>query len=308
MERIVVVGAGAMGCLFAARLGEAGARVTLIDVDRPRIALLNRDGIGIADERGSRRVRIPAALAGEVRDRPDLLILFVKAMHSGPAIASVAHLAGPGCHALTLQNGIGNAEALAEVFGAERTLMGVTDQPADLHGATEVRVTGHGRVWLGGFVAAAGGGADAAGALFARAGFETAVLADAAAAVWEKAAFNAALNVTAAITGATVGQLDCEEGRDIAMAVVRETVAVAQARGIAVDPGAISAKVAYALANHRNHKASMLQDRLAGRTTEIDAINGAIVRAAADAGLEAPVNATLAALMRMIDRGYLKLG
>lgn len=300
MKEIVIVGAGAMGCLFAARIAEAGTSATLVDVDRRRIDLLNADGIGLSDAKGRRRVRVPVCQAADLAIPPDLVVLFVKAIHSRAAIASVAHLATDGCFALTLQNGLGNAELLAETFGEDRTLLGVTDQPADLHGPTEVSVPGEGRVWLGNLAGGPGVGARTATALLDLAGFDARVVADAQAAVWEKATFNAALNATAMIAGATVGQLDTAEGRRIAAAVVDEAVLVARASGIAIDPAAIAAKIDFALANHRGHKASMLQDRLAGRPTEIDAINGAIAMKAAALGLDAPVNATLSDLVRLI--------
>lgn len=300
MKQIVIVGAGAMGCLFAARLTEAGVDVTLVDVDRERIDLLNAEGIGVDDGKGHRRVRVPACQAADLAVRPDLVVLFVKAIHSRAAIASVAHLAADGCFALTLQNGLGNAELLAEAFGADNTLLGVTDQPADLHGPTEVSAPGEGRVWLGSLTGEVGADAQSAAALLNRAGIEARVVADAQAAVWEKAAFNAALNATAMIAGATVGQLDTAEGRRIAAAVVDEAAGVARACGIAVDEAAIASKIDFALGNHRDHKASMLQDRLAGRPTEIDAINGAIALKAGALGIDAPVNATLADLVRLI--------
>ncbi|MFA5963349.1 MAG: ketopantoate reductase family protein [Sphingomonas sp.] len=300
MKQIVIVGAGAMGCLFAARLTEAGVDVTLVDVDRERIDLLNAEGIGVDDGKGHRRVRVPACQAADLAVRPDLVVLFVKAIHSRAAIASVAHLAADGCFALTLQNGLGNAELLAEAFGADNTLLGVTDQPADLHGPTDVSAPGEGRVWLGSLTGEVCAGAQSAAALLNRAGIEARVVADAQAAVWEKAAFNAALNATAMIAGATVGQLDTAEGRRIAAAVVDEAAGVARACGIAVDEAAIASKIDFALGNHRDHKASMLQDRLAGRSTEIDAINGAIALKAGALGIDAPVNATLADLVRLI--------
>ncbi len=300
MKEIVIVGAGAMGCLFAARIAEAGVSVTLVDVDRGRIELLNAEGIGLSDAKGRRRIHVPVRQAADLALRPDLVVLFVKAIHSRAAIASVAHLARSDCLALTLQNGLGNAELLAETFGEDRTLLGVTDQPADLHGPTDVSVPGEGRVWLGNLAGDLSSGALTTAALLSLAGFDSRAIADAQAAVWEKAAFNAALNATAMIAGATVGQLDTVEGRRIAAAVVDEVVLVARASGIAVDPVAIAAKIEFALANHRGHKASMLQDRLAGRPTEIDAINGAIAAKASALGIAAPVNATLADLVRLI--------
>ncbi len=300
MDKVVVVGAGAMGCLFAARLALAGADVTVVDVDRARIARIAEEGIHLHDASGDHAVRVGACLAGEA-DRADLVILFTKAMHSRAAIASVAHLADGNCCALTLQNGLGNAEAIAEIFPAANVLVGVTDWPADFAPPNGVSAHGEGHVWLGAFRPEGEAAAIAAVGLLNAAGMgaqhDGAVLA----AIWEKAAFNAALNALSTILNVPVGGLDTPDGRSIAMAVIDETIAVAAASGIAMDRARLLAKTDFALANHKAHKPSMLQDRLAGRATEIEAINGQIVRAAAAAGLAAPVTATLAALVRMGD-------
>ncbi len=138
MHNVVIVGAGAMGCLFAARLAEAGSVVTLVDVDRHRLTQLNEHGITLHDDDGQRDVPVRALLAEEVAGPVDLVMLFTKGMHNAAAIRSVAHLAGDRTYALTLQNGIGNADPIAEVFSSERILLGVTDFPADLETATRV--------------------------------------------------------------------------------------------------------------------------------------------------------------------------
>lgn len=302
MESVVVVGAGAMGCLFAARLALAGASVTVVDVDRARLARIAEEGIHLHDASGDHVVRVAACTAEET-DRADLVLLFTKAMHSRAAIASVAHLADDKCCALTLQNGLGNAEAMAEVFQTANVLVGVTDWPADFAPPNSVSAHGEGHVWLGAFQPAGEAAALAATRLLNAANMgaqhDGAVLA----AIWEKAAFNAALNALSTILNVPVGGLDTPDGRSIAMAVIDETIAVAAASGIAMDRARLLAKTDFALANHKAHKPSMLQDRLAGRVTEIEAINGQIVRAAAAAGLAAPVTATLAALVRMGEPG-----
>lgn len=301
MQKLVIVGAGAMGCLFAARLAEGGAQVTLVDVDAARLAKLDQDGITLSDDAGERTVPIRACLAQDVAGPVDLVMLFTKGMHSADAIRSVAHLATPGTYALTLQNGIGNAETIAEVFPADAVLMGVTDFPADLEGPTRVSSHGKGHIWLGGFTPAAQPGAEPVASLFNGCGLETAVDADVQVQVWEKVAFNAALNSIATVTGLTVGGMDAPPGHRLAAAIVGEVVATAAAKGIHMDRARVDKKVAFALANHRNHKASMLQDRLAGRRTEIETINGAIVRAAEAVGVATPVTATLADLVRLIE-------
>ena len=302
MEHVAIVGAGAMGCLFAARLAEAGAQVTLIDVDATRVAALDRDGITLDDDAGERIVRVVARAAADVTGPVDLVLLFTKGMHSAAAIRSVAHLDANGAYALTLQNGIGNADAIAEAWPAERILIGTADWPADLEAPTRVASHGHGRLWVGPFVEGAMAGMEPAVALLNRGGLEAIADRHVLVPIWEKVAFNAALNALATVTGLTVGGMDAAPGRRIAAAVVGEVVATAQAIGVGVERDRIDAKVAAALAHHRGHKASMLQDRLAGRATEIETINGAVVRAAEAAGVATPVTATLADLVRLIER------
>jgi 2-dehydropantoate 2-reductase len=299
MNRIVIVGAGAMGCLFAARLARRGADVTLVDVDAHRLAVLARDGITLTDDSGTNRVAISATLANAVTGPVDLVMLFTKSMHSGAAAASVAHLATGATLALTLQNGLGNAEALADVFGAERVAMGVTDFPADLTAPASVTSHGAGHIWLGPFAPGPVEALTPVAALFDDSQLPIQLVADVRPAVWEKVAFNAALNSVATVTGLTVGGMDTPAGHRVITAIADEVIATAQALGIAVDGAGVHRKIAFALANHRGHKASMLQDRLAGRAPEIDAINGKVADHAHALGLNVPVTRALADLVRL---------
>ncbi|WP_353228620.1 ketopantoate reductase family protein [Novosphingobium sp.] len=300
INRIVIVGAGAMGCLFAAKLARGGADVTVVDVDAARIAVLARDGITLADDHGTACVPVHAALAGDVAGPAELVMLFTKSMHSRGAAASVAHLAGPSTIALTLQNGLGNAEALTGVFGPSQVAMGVTDFPADLTGPASVASHGAGRVWLGAYDAARPADVDAIAARFNACGLPAQCVPDANVPMWEKVAFNAALNSVATVTGLTVGGMDSPAGHAVITAIADEVIATARALNIAVDADGVHRKIAFALANHRQHQASMLQDRLAGRAPEIDAINGAVVAHARALGVPVPVTAALADLVRMV--------
>lgn len=299
MREVVIIGAGAMGCLFAGRLAEAGAAVTLVDLDRPRLEALARDGITLVDDKGERRIPIRARLAGDVDGPVDLVLLFTKAMHSRSAIASAAHLVRPGTYALTLQNGLGNAEIIAETFPAGQVLLGVTDLPADLETATRVSSHGHGTVRLGSYRPDGEAGALTAVELLGRAGIDAKYDRAIEVGVWEKVAFNAALNAMATVTGLTVGGMDTPAGRRITFAIAREVAATAAAKGLMLDLSSIEGKIDFALTHHRQHKASMLQDRLAGRRTEIEAINGAVAREAQSLGVAVPVTATLADLVRL---------
>ncbi|TKD50671.1 ketopantoate reductase family protein [Sphingomonas baiyangensis] len=300
LAHVTIVGAGAMGCLFAARIATAGRQVMLVDSDTARVAALARDGVTVRDEQGEHHARVSACLAGDAPPT-DLVILFTKGMHSEAAIRSVAHLAAGDTLALTLQNGLGNAEAIAGVFAADRILIGATDWPADLTGPTSVSTHGAGTIKLGAFADAPDAALRAVADLLAAAGLAASVDPTVRTAIWEKVAFNAALNTLAALTGLRVGQMNVAATRRIASAVVREAVETAAGEGVAVDPAAIEARIDHALAHHLHHKASMLQDREAGRRTEIESINGAIERIARAQGRDVPVTATLADLVRLVE-------
>lgn len=301
MRNIVIVGAGAMGCYFAARLGEAGLSVTLVDIDPVRLDLLTRDGIKLHDDRGERTIATRAVRAQDVAPGADLVMLFTKGLHSAAAAQSVAHLADGTSFALTLQNGIGNAEILADIFTPARVLMGVTDIPADLEGPNLVASHGLGHVRLGSMVAEMHPMAEQVAQMLTLCGLNAEADARVEMAIWEKVAFNAALNALATVSGATVGGMDHPAGRRIIAAVVTEVVATAAASGVQIEAEPIWTKIDFALANHRGHKASMLQDMLAGRATEIGSINGAVVRTAAQAGIATPVTSTLADIIRLME-------
>jgi len=298
---VAVVGAGAMGCLFAARMAEAGAEVTVIDVNQNRLDAINRRGIVLTDDASTRAIQVRAALAQDFPGPVDLLFLFTKGMHSAAAIASVVHLQRGAPIALTLQNGIGNAEQLADAFGADRVLMGTALIPADLTEPCAVTTHGFASLQIGAF---AGAGAEAVGRacdLLERSGFEVHRQAAIMTAVWRKLAFNAALNAIGMICNVPNAGLDNPPGRRIATAVVGETIAVAAAKGLVLDRDEILADIDAALRGHGAHKASMLQDREAGRPSEIETINGAIAAEGKRMGVPTPVCNTLADLVRVIE-------
>ena len=299
LSKIVIVGAGAMGCFLAARLAAGGLEVTVVDVDQARLDVIGRDGITLHDDRGTAIAQVRACLAADVAGPVDLVLLMTKGMFSAAAIRSVAHLAAHNPLVLTLQNGLGNVEAIADVFHTDHILWGVTDFPADLEGPAQIASHGEGHIWLGGANDRAHAHASAVAEALNRAALNAEIDPEVRVSVWEKVAFNAALNPLSTITGLPVGGLDCSEGRRIATAVAEETIATATALGVPIDPARVLAKIDFALANHRTHKPSMLQDRLVGRRTESESINGAIVRMAEQAGVSTPTTRILADLVRM---------
>ncbi|KAA9147605.1 2-dehydropantoate 2-reductase [Microbacterium lushaniae] len=285
---VVVVGAGAMGRLFAARLSEAGTRVTLVDVDADLLRALSQRGVRLEDDAGVREVPVPACRADDLTGAADLYIVFTKGMHTRAAVAAIARFAGTGARVLTLQNGLGNPEILAEVFPADRIVAGVAALPADAWGATGVRSRGGGHLELGAFVPAGAAAVGPVAAVLASAGFDARVSPDISTAVWEKVAFNTALNVLAALTGAANAAMDTPPGRRVIARVLEEVVTVAHALGVAVDADRIRAAIDHALTSHGEHRASMLQDVTAGRPAEIDSIPGAVIERARAAGVPVP--------------------
>ncbi|OMG73324.1 ketopantoate reductase family protein [Burkholderia ubonensis] len=305
--RIAILGAGAMGSLFGGLLAEAGEDVTLIDVNDAHLDAIRRDGLRIENDRGERRITTLRAVrpdaAQPARGEPfDLLIVFTKSLHTRAALDGVRALLTAHTAVLTLQNGLGNVETLRAFVPPERILVGVTTWPADVAGPGHVRSHGAGAIRMMTADGAPQPIASAAAAALTRAGLACELDADVWAAIWEKVAFNAALNTLCAVTGCTVDQLGaCDDGPRVALAIVAETAAVARAKGIAVDQERIADKVRDAIDAHRGHRPSMLQDVLAGRRTEIDAINGAVVAAAREAGVAVPHTETLLGLVRLID-------
>lgn len=131
-KSVAIIGAGAMGCFFAARLASSGAELTLVDIDAARLAMLEELGIVLEADEGVVTAKVSARLAADLEGPFSLVVVFTKGMHTAAAVASVGHVAGGGTPVLTLQNGIGNAEVIAAHFPRENVLMGVTDYPADL--------------------------------------------------------------------------------------------------------------------------------------------------------------------------------
>jgi 2-dehydropantoate 2-reductase len=302
MMRIAIVGAGAMGSLFGGRLAAAGNAVTLIDVDVRHLAAIRASGLLLETDTGARRVAIDVASPREAGGSPELVIVFTKAMHTRAALDGVRHLLGDTVHVLSLQNGLGNREAILGFVPPERALIGVTTIPADFVVPGHVRSHGSGSIKLMSAGGNGRGGAERVAATLSAAGLETTVDPDVAIAIWEKVAFNAALNSVCAVSGCTVGEVAAlPDGRALALAIASETVAVARAMGVDANPAHVATTVNAALDQHGAHKPSMLQDVLAGRPTEIESINGAVIDAARGAGIGAPHTATLLTLMRLLE-------
>lgn len=302
ISTIAIVGGGALGCYFAARLAEADIAVTLIDVDRARLGKIASEGIVVRDDRGTRTVPVQAAVTADQFEGPvDLVLLFTKGVHTAAAVKSISHLTTPGTVALTLQNGLGNACILAQTFAPANVMIGMTGVPADLEGANVVSSRGNWDTALGAFHPGGADKVDRVAEVLRSAGFPVDTTTNVHTRIWEKLAFNAAMNAVSMITDSPNGAMDNEPGRRLLAAAAQEAIAVAEALGVEVNASRVQGKIIDALLDHREHRTSMLQDFAAGRRTEIENINGAVVKTGETAGVATPVNATLSDVIRLME-------
>lgn len=300
--KIGVIGAGAMGGLFAARLTNQDNDVALIEVSQATIEAVDGGGLRVSGLFGDKSHRLPVGPADRYTDAFELLIVFTKGMHTTSAMEAAKHLIGPDTWALTVQNGIGNVEAIEPFVDRDRIVMGMTNWPSTLIEPGFINVPGEGEIKIWAANGRWSEKLDAIGSALDEAGLNCKLDPDVEAAIWEKLAFNSALNSLAAITGLTVGEMgDRQESRAIVFTILNEVVSVATAKGLAINADHIRQSVEHAFANHRQHKPSMLQDRLAGRRMEINTITGAVSKAGARLGVATPVTATLAGLLAIVD-------
>jgi len=300
--RICVVGCGAVGSLFAANLASLDdVEVWAYDLWDEHVAAINEHGLQLS---GAGEVVGRVRATSDAAEVPacDFGIVATKSMHTSSAVAAVAH-AFEGGAVCSVQNGAGNEELVAE--HVREVIRGTTFPAGHLADPGHVVWDTKGDTHIGPFEPSPAPIdkvrvlADAC----TRAGMPTVALEDARGAQWRKLIFNAASNAIGALTGLSHGRVAEPPTRELAWAVMAEGRAVADAQGIVLDTSpedlfdyAARKDVAY------DHKPSMLQDIQAGRETEIDFLNGAIVAFGERNGVDAPLNRTLTALVKGLER------
>jgi 2-dehydropantoate 2-reductase len=303
--RIGVVGPGALGCLFAGLLALVGHDIRLLGRRAEQADLISRDGLFVERDGVTRQAAVRAGTDPARLGPVDLAIVLVKAMDTAAAARALPALLGHDAPALSLQNGLGNVDALTTVLGPGRVLGGVSSQGATLLGAGRIRHAGFGPTSL----AEAAGGltprAETIAALLDRAGLPARAYPDPAPLIWGKLVANAAINPLGALLRCQNGEtVDRPDAQALFHGLAREAGAVAAALGVTLpfaDPAAHAESIARVTNGNRN---SMLQDVEAGRRTEIDAINGAVAQLGAVHGVLTPINATMASLIRALEQGY----
>ncbi len=304
--KIAVIGAGAMGSLFGAMLAGADNDVWLYDVWREHVHAINQKGLSIERAGQTRVVRLKATTEPDQIGRAELTIIFVKSTQTRAAAQTAQQLAGSDGSVMTLQNGMGNADIIAEFIAPDRILAGTTSHGATMLGAGRIRHAGIGATTIGTWAASGQGRQLAArfADFFTAAGIETEAVDEVRSVVWNKLLINIGINAITALSAIKNGQiLDLEITRELSRAAVEEAMAVARAQDIAIKQDAVDIvfKVAEATAVNRS---SMGQDVDNKRPTEIAAINGFIVSEAKKLGIAAPVNFALTALVETLQSHY----
>ncbi|MFA4901195.1 MAG: 2-dehydropantoate 2-reductase [Desulfobaccales bacterium] len=298
--KLAIVGPGALGCLMAALFWEAGEDVTLVDYQENRADRLRQSGIQVLYLEGPQRlIKVPVALAPELGPC-DLTIVAVKAYQTKTAAQALPTLMSQGGLALTLQNGLGNLEEMARIVGPERLMAGVGLLGVTRQDEGRILYAGRGAIYVGVPAGSRVSGAEVAAVvdLFRRAGFEGQAREDIVAVLWEKLVINVGINPLTALLRVPNGALlKLPDAWEVAVAASAEAQRVAVAAGLNLS-GDPEARLTQVCTDTAANRSSMLQDILAGRRTEIEALNAQVASRGRTLGLATPVNDLLTRLVR----------
>ena len=302
--KIYFLGAGALGCAIGGTLAGAGSDVTLIDRYQAHVDAINRDGLRMRDGTAERTVRVEAATDCTGLPPADLVIVLVKSFHTREAIQSALSIVGERTAVMSLQNGLGHEDILGEVVGVDKVLAGKTYVggvllgPGHIIAGTRDKLT-----YIGELDGTIGERVKAIAAEFERADLRATVTDNIMGTMWDKLLINVATGALSGITGLPYGGLYAvPEVEACAIAAVNEAMTVARAAGVKLSIH--QARDAWLMASEglpAEFRTSMLQSLDKGSITEVDFINGSVVRWGARCNVPTPVNQTLVAGIKGIE-------
>jgi len=303
--KIVIVGPGAMGSLLASFLVKSKEEIWLLDKSSDRASRINSGGISIEGVSGEWQVKLRSTIDAKEIGEADLVIICVKSYDTREAALAAKPTIGAKTRILTLQNGIGNVEIISEVVGAEKVIGGVTNLGATLIEPGKVRHAGKGETIIGRIDGKIPAQMRSIRELFIKSGLETRISKDIKSMLWSKLIINAGINALTAITRLNNGRLVEFDGtRKILREAVTEATKVAKRKRIKLIYDDPLAKVEAVCEATADNISSMLADVLRKKRTEIDYINGVIVRQGQELGVSVPVNSVLVDLVRTIEASY----
>jgi 2-dehydropantoate 2-reductase len=302
--KIAIVGTGAMGSVYAGLLAAAGNEVWAVDTDAVHIAAIKERRLHVEGASGDRVVAVNATLDAAEAGVVELVVIATKAMQVRAAAEAARPLVGEQTVVLSIQNGIGGPQQAAEVLGEQRVLVGVAGGfGASLRAPGHVHHHGWEQIGLGELRGPLTERVERIAAVWRAAGFRVRTYDDAAQLVWEKLICNACFSGTCAVTGLTIGAVLADtHAWKVASRCAVEALQVARALGVALDIDDARPHVRAFGEKIPAARPSVLLDVLAGRPSEIDYINGAIPRLGAGAGIPAPANEIVTALVKAKER------
>lgn len=298
--KICVLGCGAMGSVYAGLLASGGHEVWAVDVWKEHIDAIRERGLRVEGPNGDRTTSVNATIDAAEVGPCDLVIIATKASGVGAAARTAKTLVKADGAILTIQNGLGAGDRIAEHIDTDKVMLGIASNfGASMRGPGHAEHKSMNLICIGEM---SGGNSERLERVvnaWSGAGFKTKACPDIHAMIWDKLVCNCTFSGPCAMTGFTVGEvLDCPEAWSVALSCAQEAHAVGLAKGIAFSFTDVEEHVRKFGSTVRGARPSLAQDLMARRRSEIDAINGAVPVEAEKVGLTAPVNRTVANLVR----------
>ncbi len=306
MARVAIVGCGAMGSVYAALMADAGHEIHAVTLWPDHAEAMASHGLRVEGASGDRTVRLRAGTTTDGIGSCDLVIIATKAFDVEAAARSAVPLLAAHTVVQTIQNGLGSAERVAPIVGADRLAVGVVGGfGASVRAPGHVHHNGMEMVRFGSYAGLPRPALEAGAAIWESAGFKVALFDDVRRMVWEKLIMNVTFSASCCLTGLTIGEVMRDSNAWlVAHGCAEEAIAVAAAAGIKLDVGDPIEHIRHLGGRIADARPSMLLDHLARRRSEIDVINGSIPREGAKVGVATPVNATVVALVKAREAGF----
>jgi 2-dehydropantoate 2-reductase len=296
--QFAVIGAGNIGCLYGGNLARIGEQVSLIDIWEEHIDQIQAHGLQMDGLHGTFTVSLGATTDPGGAPKADVALICVNSYATEAAAHSAKRVLKDSGYALTLQNGLGNIEILSQVLGEGKVMAGLTFHSADTSGPGKVSHTNHGPTYLGELDGSRSPRLLALGEILDRAGMNPVLEEDIMATIWGKFVHNCGINAICAITDLRPGHIrEVPAVDEFQTQIINEVLALVKAKGITLlDSNPLETIKAYCA--KKFHRVSMVQHLERGQLTEIDALNGFVVRESKKLGLSAPYNDALSKLIK----------
>ena len=303
--KIVIIGAGAMGCLYGAYLSRKHEVIMLDSFDK-QVEAINQNGITVLEEdgTGNKFTNVKACISGEYKEAADLVVVFVKSTFTEDALRDNKKLFGDKTLVMTLQNGAGNDRKIAKYVNKKNIIIGTSKHNSVNLGGGKVRHSGSGETTIGSNLEN-NTNLDKIQAILEESGFKVEKTNDIQRVIWSKLFVNLSINTFTAITRAPIGSMiENKYAWDFAEKMICEAVDVAEADGTHFSYREVLNMVHHVCEDAGKGYSSMSQDVMNCRLTEIDAINGAIVEQSKLYNVKVNYNSLIVDLIHAIEGAY----